>query len=34
MAAADRGELVEHDQLMQEIEEIIIEKKKPGVKIV
>jgi len=28
MAAADRGELVEHDQLMQEIEEMIVEKEK------
>jgi len=28
MAAADRGELVEHDQLMQEIEKMIVEKEK------
>ncbi len=28
MAAADRGELVEHDQLMLEIEEMIVEKEK------
>jgi len=28
MAAADRGELVEHDQLMQEIEDMIVEKEK------
>jgi predicted transcriptional regulator len=29
IAAADRGELVEHDSLMQEIEDLIKEKEKP-----
>jgi predicted transcriptional regulator len=28
IAAAERGELIEHDQMMQEIEELIEEKEK------